>query len=87
MRCMPMQSSMLYFLLMVAGVVQQWRGPVGVLKPGGAFEPFGSELPLYVATKGMRQLAQHMADQVSVGSAQQVERDLENQGHSAFGCT
>lgn len=50
--------------LLAAGVVQRWQGPVGVLKPGGRFEPLGGEVPLYVASKGMRQLAQHMADEV-----------------------
>ncbi|KAF6245554.1 hypothetical protein COO60DRAFT_1278564 [Scenedesmus sp. NREL 46B-D3] len=52
-----------------AGVVQRWQGPVGVLKPGGRFEPLGGEVPLYVASKGMRQLAQHMADEAVLSSS------------------
>lgn len=49
------------------GVVQRWLGPVGVLKAGGLFEPFGQDVPVYVARQGMRHLAQHMADQVGRG--------------------
>jgi hypothetical protein len=50
--------------VLAAGVVQRWQGPVGVLRPGGRFEPLPGDTPLYVASKGMRQLAQHMADEV-----------------------
>ncbi|WIA18940.1 hypothetical protein OEZ85_003609 [Tetradesmus obliquus] len=54
---------------LAAGVVQRWQGPVGVLRPGGTFEPLGDATPLYVATGGMRQLAQHMADEAVVSSS------------------
>jgi predicted NAD/FAD-dependent oxidoreductase len=53
-----------YLPTSTTGVVQRWQGPVGVLRPGGRFEPLGDAVPLYVAVGGMRQLAQHMADQV-----------------------
>jgi hypothetical protein len=47
-----------------AGAIRQWQGPVGTLKPGGAFQPFNPSTPLYVAVGGMRQLAEHMAEKV-----------------------
>eukprot|EP00882_Tetradesmus_deserticola_P030168 GHRQ01033852.1.p1 GENE.GHRQ01033852.1~~GHRQ01033852.1.p1 ORF type:complete len:211 (+),score=47.25 GHRQ01033852.1:240-872(+) len=52
-----------------AGVVQRWQGPVGVLRPGGCFERLGADVALYVACRGMRHLAQHMADEVAVSSS------------------
>jgi predicted NAD/FAD-dependent oxidoreductase len=47
-----------------AGVVRQWRGPVGTLSPGGRFNPLDPEVELFVAPGGMRKLAQAMADEV-----------------------
>lgn len=50
-----------------AGAARRWEGPVGTLKPGGVFEPLGPGVAVYVATNGMRQLAEHMAEEVSCG--------------------
>lgn len=47
-----------------AGAVKRWRGPVGTLRPGGVFTPLDSGVPVYVATGGMRQLAESMAEEV-----------------------
>lgn len=49
------------------GAVQRWdAGSVGTLKPGGVFEPLDAGTAVYVATGGMRQLAEHMAEQVGL---------------------
>lgn len=47
-----------------AGAAMRWQGPVGTLKPGGVFTPLDSDVPVYVATGGMRQLAKNMAAEV-----------------------
>ena len=47
-----------------AGVVEEWRGPVGALR-AGAFTPDPSPGPRYVARGGMRRLATHLAGQAS----------------------
>lgn len=49
---------------LAAGVAKRWQGPVGTLKPGGVFTPLDSGVPVYVATGGMRQLAESMAEEV-----------------------
>lgn len=42
-------------------MVQRWRSSaVGVLRPGGRFDPL-PDTAVYVAVGGMRQLAAHMA--------------------------
>lgn len=46
-----------------AGAAKRWQGPVGTLKPGGVFTPLDSSVPVYVATGGMRQLAESMAEE------------------------
>jgi hypothetical protein len=51
-----------------AGAAKRWQGPVGMLKPGGVFTPLDSSVPVYVATGGMRQLAQSMAEEVRGGA-------------------
>ena len=43
-----------------AGVVEEWRGAVGVLRPGGAFAPLPSAAGRLVAPAGMRSLAEHI---------------------------
>jgi predicted NAD/FAD-dependent oxidoreductase len=48
-----------------AGAARRWQGPVGTLKPAGVFEPLEPSVAVYVATDGMRQLAESMAEQVS----------------------
>jgi predicted NAD/FAD-dependent oxidoreductase len=47
-----------------AGAAKRWQGQVGTLKPGGVFEPLDPSVAVYVATDGMRQLAEYMAEQV-----------------------
>lgn len=47
-----------------AGAARRWQGPVGTLKPGGVFEPLDPSVAVYVATDGMRQLAENMAQRV-----------------------
>lgn len=47
-----------------AGAAKRWQGAVGTLKPGGVFEPLDQSVAVYVATGGMRQLAEHMAEEV-----------------------
>lgn len=47
-----------------AGAAQRWQGPVGTLKQGGVFEPLNPGVAVYVAAGGMRQLAEHMAEEV-----------------------
>ena len=46
------------------GLVQQWHGTVGELEAGGQFLPLASSPPRYVATNGMRLLADSMLSQV-----------------------
>lgn len=46
------------------GVVQRWAGPVGTLQDG-AFEPDASGAVRYVARRGMRSLATHLAGRAS----------------------
>lgn len=48
-----------------AGAAKRWQGTVGTLKPVGVFEPLDPSVAVYVATGGMRQLAEHMAEEVS----------------------
>lgn len=64
------------FLAMVqqweaAGAVRPWRGPVGMLGPGGGFAPLADSPPRYVATGGMRSLAQYLASTASAELRQQ----------------
>jgi len=47
-----------------AGAARRWQGPVGTLKQGGSFEPLNPGVAVYVASGGMRQLAEHMAEEV-----------------------
>lgn len=50
-----------------AGVVRRWDGPVGMLHPGGHWKPLPDDAPpLWVPTRGMRALAEHMAHEVRV---------------------
>lgn len=47
------------------GAVREWQGPVGTLQRGGAFSPLPPGSPArYVATGGMRMLAQHVAQRL-----------------------
>lgn len=51
------------------GLVQQWTAPVGRLRQG-KFTPFtdgtsGVDTARYIASKGMRSIAEHIASQVS----------------------
>lgn len=46
------------------GVVCRWDGPVGTLE-NGAFAPDDSGAPRYVARRGMRSLATHLAGRAS----------------------
>ncbi|KAM6577050.1 hypothetical protein CsatB_028887 [Cannabis sativa] len=48
------------------GLVQQWQGTVGELEHGGQFLPLTSSPPKYVATNGMRFLADSILSQTSM---------------------
>ncbi|KMT13438.1 hypothetical protein BVRB_4g083930 isoform A [Beta vulgaris subsp. vulgaris] len=39
------------------GIVQQWRGTVGEVEPGGQFSPLPASPPRYIGVNGMRPLA------------------------------
>jgi len=46
------------------GLVRQWKGTVGELKNGGEFLPFLPSPPRYIATRGMRFLADSLLSEV-----------------------
>ncbi|MED6181301.1 hypothetical protein PIB30_018036 [Stylosanthes scabra] len=45
------------------GLVSEWKGPIGELQSGGKFVPFLSSPPRYIATRGMRSLADSLLSQ------------------------
>ena len=46
------------------GLVREWLGTVGELEAGGDFSPLPSSLPRYIASNGMRLLADSILSQV-----------------------
>lgn len=46
------------------GIVQQWRGTVGEVEPGGQFSPLPASPPRYIGVNGMRPLADSILSEV-----------------------
>ena len=49
---------------MEKGLVREWQGTIGELQNGGHFVPFLSSPPRYIATNGMRFLADSLLSEV-----------------------